>query len=41
LQRIIEDLCNVRNIRAPQTTAHFHYDMAVAARLAASDGEPK
>jgi len=32
LQRIIEDLCNERDIREPQTTARFHYDMAVRAR---------
>lgn len=32
LQRIIEDLCNERDIRDPHTTARFHYDMAVRAR---------
>ena len=32
LQRIIEDLCNERDIREPHTTARFHYDMAVRAR---------
>lgn len=32
LQRIIEDLCNDREITIPETTARFHYDMAVAYR---------
>lgn len=32
LARIIEDLCHSREIREPQTSARFHYDMAVAYR---------
>ena len=30
LQRIIEDLCQGGPIREPETTARYHYDMAVA-----------
>lgn len=36
LQRIIEDLCNSREIRPPQGGARHHYDMAVAHHAALS-----
>ena len=36
LARIIEDLCHDREIREPQTSARFHYDMAVAYRRSLS-----
>lgn len=32
LQRIIEDLCRLREIREPKTTARHHYAMAAEAR---------
>lgn len=34
LQRIIEGLCGGGEIREPETTARYHYDMAVASRAA-------
>lgn len=40
LQCIIEDLCHNREIRMPETTARFHYDMAVAYRSTLIPAKP-
>jgi hypothetical protein len=36
LQRIIEDVCGGKDIRTPETSARFHYDMAVRFRRRAA-----
>jgi len=40
LQRIIEDLCYSREIKAPETAARWHYDMALTYRASLTPKPP-